>query len=109
MRGLDFPSVVRDVANGDIKHVMEMVPEVFLDDVKRWVEEIQIAVADLKAQAAAVFDIAPKADRKAFAAYVDEHHPSLAPYLIAMLDGHPVEPVIYRHAFKDETRSKQDA
>jgi RNA ligase len=100
MRGLDFPNVVKAVASGDIRRVMEMVPDAFLDDVKRWVEEIQVAVADLKAQTAAVFELAPKGSQKAFAEWVEANHSMLSPYLLAQFDGQPLEPVIYREAFK---------
>ncbi|HEX2907494.1 MAG TPA: T4 RnlA family RNA ligase [Phototrophicaceae bacterium] len=101
VRGLDFPNVVKQVANGDISRVLDVVPDVFLGDVKQWVEQIQVAVADLKAQVNAVFATAPKDSKAAFTAWVATHHPTLQPYLQALFDGQPLEPVIYKHAFKD--------
>jgi hypothetical protein len=101
LRGLDFPNVLKAVANGDIKRVLEMVPDVFPENAKRWVEEIQVAVADLKAQTFTAFTTAPKESREVFSKWAETYHPTLSPYLWAMFDGQPLEPVIYRHAFKD--------
>ncbi|MBL1136963.1 MAG: hypothetical protein HND46_16775 [Chloroflexi bacterium] len=101
LRGLDFKAVLQGLAGGKINRVLDVVPEVFLGDVKRWAEEIQIALVDLKEQVAAVFDVAPKADAVSFEAWVKTEHPALEPYLLAMFNGEDLDRVIYQHAFKE--------
>jgi RNA ligase len=101
LRGLDFEAVLEGLSAGNLNRVLEVVPDAFLGDVKRWIEEIQLAVEDLKEQVAAIFDAAPVEDRSIFKQWVRDQHPTFEPYVLAMFDGEDLDTAIYQHAFKE--------
>jgi hypothetical protein len=84
-----------------VGYIRSQVPDEFLVQFNGWVEQIESVVADLKQRISSAFDHAPKTTRKDFALWVQAEHKELAPYLFATLDGHAVEPIIYRNAFRD--------
>jgi RNA ligase len=101
LRGLDFPNILQQVADGHINTILQTVPDAFLGDAKRWIEEIRVTVADIQDQAQAVFSVAPKESREAFVLWVDENHAPLKPYLLAMFDQADAPQAIYKHAFQE--------
>lgn len=99
---LSFKHTLEAMANGKVNEIRSRVPEEFLGEFEGWVREIETTVAVVKEAVGVVFDIAPKETRKEFAGYVMTMHKALFPYLFAMLDGKEIEPLIYKHAFKEQ-------
>ena len=98
--GLSFKNTLECVANGKLDELRAVVPDEFLGEVNVWVDEIQATVEKTKQQVRLVFEQAPKTSRKEFALWVMAHHKPLSSYLFATLDGKPLEPLIYKLAFK---------
>lgn len=106
INGLSFKNTLKCVANGSLGELREIVPDEFLGEVDRWVESIQTTVARLKQDIEQAFKEAPKGGaRKDFALWVMAHHQPLASYMFARLDDRPIEPLIYKTAFKDSVSS----
>jgi RNA ligase len=101
LRGLDFPTILKEMAKGNMKHIMETVPDAFLGETKVWVKEIQGVIEDIFAQTAMLYAAAPKDSREAFVYWVERNHPTLKPYLMAMYEQRALEPVIYELAFQE--------
>lgn len=103
--GLSFKHTLEAEAGGIANEMLESVPDEFLDDVRGWLSDIRLVVSDLiwdiEYAYDQVYDQAPTTTRKEFALWVAVNHPEMAPYLFARLDGKPVEPLIYKMAFKD--------
>jgi hypothetical protein len=55
----------------------------------------------VQAQVEAAYQAAPQESRKEFALWVQQHHRDLAPYLFVRLEGRPLEPLIYKMAFRE--------
>lgn len=94
---LTFKNILAAMQAGTIEHILETVPDEFLDETRQWISEIDATMADVKQQVATAFDAAPKTSRKDFALWVQQHHPKLKRYLFALLDERNLEPLIYRH------------
>jgi putative RNA ligase len=94
---LTFKNTLRAMESGTIEQTLEMVPDEFLGEVRGWMAEIRATLAAKKAELEAVFATAPKGTRKEFAQWVMAHHKRIAPYLFALFDGEPLEPLIYEH------------
>jgi RNA ligase len=99
--GLTFKWTLTEMANGTIQSTKQVIPEEFLVQVDEWMAEIEAIIRQVKAQAAAAFEQAPKHSRKDFALWVQQHHQTLAPYLFAQLDRKDITPLIYKLAFRD--------
>jgi RNA ligase len=99
--GLSFKHTLEAMASGGVDYIVAQIPDEFLVQFKEWVHEIEDTVADIKARAQLAFDQAPKATRKDFALWVLAEHKDIAPYLFAMFDGKPIEPIIYHYAFQN--------
>jgi len=104
--GLSFKNTLIAVMNDTVNYVRSQLPDEFLKDFNRWVNEIETTIAETKRNAQAAFDAAPKATRKDFAIWVMEKHKPLAPYLFAMFDGKDLMPIIYKMAFQDRPNEK---
>ncbi len=94
-----FNRVLKAVASGQLEMMIAGVPDESLTDIKTWQAEIAAKVEEVKARVKSAFEQAPKEDRKTFALWVREHHPSDAPYLFAMLDGRDISDLIYKSEF----------
>jgi len=99
--GLSLKHTLEAMANGTVDYIQAQIPDEFLGQFKGWVQQIETIVNETKAQVQTVFEAAPKSTRKDFALWVQAHHPQLASYLFAVLDGKDIEPLIYRLAFQN--------
>jgi len=101
LRMLDFPSILQKIRFGEVDRLLEVVPDAFLDDTKRWVGEIRDIVNDLRVQVDAVYSVADTSSRPALEAWARDHHPSLEVYLLAKFDGDNLDKVILDNAFTE--------
>jgi RNA ligase len=99
--GLSFKHTLEAVESGSVDYIVAQIPDEFLVQFKGWRQEIENVVADIKSRVQLAFDQAPKETRKDFALWVLAEHKDIAPYLFALFDGKPIEPIIYRYAFQD--------
>ena len=102
MRGLNYDDVVKQMADGSINRTLEIVPDAFLDETRQWVDDIRLAVNDLKTQVEALYANAPKDDLKMFQSWVETEHPAMAHYLMALWHDEDLEPTILLHAFQEK-------
>jgi RNA ligase len=105
---LTFKNVLAAVAAKSINFLLETAPDEFLVEVMEWVNEIQTTVQNLKERVEAAFVAAPKATRKDFALWVQANHRDISVYLFAMYDDEPIEPLIYKYAFKDRVKQTEE-
>ncbi|MGB0385315.1 MAG: RNA ligase [Ardenticatenaceae bacterium] len=101
--GLTFNKVLSAMQNNSIQQILDVVPDEFLDETYQWIDEIQHTIKEVTQQITTTFQAAPKATRKEFAIWTLKHHKPIATYLFAMLDGRDIQPLIYKHAFKERT------
>jgi hypothetical protein len=87
------------IKDGEVEKLLSNTPDEFLPDVRRWIAEIDYEVSKVFDKARAAFEVAPKGSRKEFAAWTMANHKELSAYLFAMLDGKPVNPLIYKIEF----------
>jgi RNA ligase len=103
--GLTFRAAIDATQAGKVEEIRRIVPEELRAEFDGWVAEIEERVAAVRAAVDGALAEATAAgvvgDRKAFALWAAEHHPDLRVYLFAALDGKPLDPIIYRMAFKD--------
>jgi len=100
--GLSFKWVLEAVVSGNIQSAFETLPDEFLGQAKQWYAEIQDHFDQVKEGCEQAFSCAPAgATRKEFALWVMENYKPLSSYLFAMLDGRPIDLMIYQTAFKD--------
>jgi RNA ligase len=99
--GLSFNNTLAAVAAKNVAYIREQIPDEFLVQFNQWVEEIEATVTAVKQQVQTAFEMAPTDSRKEFAIWVQANHKELAPYLFAVLDGKPLDPIIYRLAFRE--------
>lgn len=97
--GLSFKSVVDAVYHDRLEMLKAKMPEEFLAQIDRWVEEIQQIFSNIYDQARAAFENAPKTTKKEFATWVMQHHRDLSNYLFCLWDGKDLRQVIYLKAF----------
>jgi RNA ligase len=100
--GLSFRSTLQAVMEGRVEQSRQLIPEEFLTEFNGWVETIGTKVEEVKNQVEQAYQAAPQASRKDFALWVQQNHRDLAPYLFALADGRPIEPLIYKMAFRDD-------
>lgn len=93
---LTFKNVLRAMAAGNIRGMLDVVPDEFLGETRAWIEEIKTTIALVKQTAQTAFDTAPKESRKDFAMWVQANQQNIAHYLFAMFDGRDIEPLIYQ-------------
>lgn len=94
---LTFKNVLTAMESGNINAILDVTPDEFLGQTRQWITEIQQAIATTRAEIQAIFDLAPKTNRKDFALWVQTHHKNIAQYLFAMFDNRDIEPLIYKH------------
>ena len=102
IRQLDFPNVLKAVRSGDIDYLTTLMPDDMLDEVYRWVGEIQDKVDHINAKTVSAFARAPRQNRASYEAWVQENHPELQAYLMALYNGKKLEPLIYETAFNEK-------
>ncbi len=100
---LSFKRILSAIAEGRLDHYRAEVPDEFLPEVQALVDEIQQKTAQIQAQAEEAFGSAPDGDRREFAQWARREHPQLSKYLFALLDGRPLQPLIYRSAFSNRS------
>lgn len=99
--GLSFKSTLEAYQAGIIGELRASLPDEFLKEVDQWEEEIKSTLAATLARIEELHGQAPKDTRKDFALWVRDNCPDMQPYLFARLDNKPLEPLIFRHAFKE--------
>ena len=107
---LSFKNTLQAVATHQAESIRAQIPDEFLADFNGWVKEIEETRERIKREAADVFAQAPKDTRKDFAVWVMSTRKDISSYLFALLDGHDLEPIIYKKAFENrpnETAVKQ--
>ena len=107
---LSFKNTLQTIVTDQVDYIRQQIPDEFLADFNGWVKEIEETRERIKREVADIFAQAPKDTRKDFAIWVMSSHKELSPYLFAMLDGYPLEPIIYKKAFENrpnETAVKQ--
>lgn len=102
---LSFKNTLRAMQTNELQAIYDAVPDEFLGDVKTWVADIQHTVTQITEEVQTAFNDAPKSDRKTFALWVMANHKPLSSYLFAMLDGKPVEPLVYKSLEQDDVMS----
>jgi len=96
--GLTFKNTLRAMANNTVADFIGIIPDEFLDEVRGWIAEIEAIRDKMKSQAVEAFDAAPKTSRKDFALWVQSVIvKDSQPYMYALLDGKPIESIIYKH------------
>ena len=99
--GLSFKQILEAEANGTTDIMLQAIPDEFLDEVHGWISDIRTVVTEIRHDIECIYAQSPRIIRKDFALWVMKNHIEMAPYLFARLDGKPVEPLIYKVAFKD--------
>lgn len=97
IHALSFKNTLAAMETGSVQAILEAVPDEFLREVRQWIKEIETTIARIKTEAQAIFEIAPKDTRKDFALWVRANHLEMSAYLFAMMDGKPLEPIIYKY------------
>lgn len=108
---ISYKNTLRAIADGTLQTFLDSLPDEFLSDVRRWQGEILAGVAEIKASVQEAFNEAPKGTRKDFALWVQKMVTrDRQPYLYAMLDGKPLEPMIYKalESRQDEKMLRED-
>jgi RNA ligase len=93
---LTFKNVLRGMESGKIQDMIELVPDEFLDEVKKWMIEISATIDSVKMQVQSAFDSAPKDSRKEFALWAQTQKSKIRPYLFALFDDRDITPMIYK-------------
>ncbi len=109
---ISFKRTLEAERTGTTDVMLNAIPDEFLDEVREWLSEIRTVVAETSLDIECLYaksprigdelsELVPGATRKDYALWVQENCNDLAPYLFARLDGKPVEPLIYKMAFKN--------
>jgi RNA ligase len=98
---LSFKNTLQVIVTNQADYIREQIPDEFLADFNGWVKEIEETRERIKREVTEVFAQAPKDTRKDFAVWVMTHHKEISSYLFALLDGHELEPIIYKKAFEN--------
>lgn len=99
INSLSFKKALEIAQSGTIDEVSN-IPNEYLDEFNGWINEIETTVNMTDRYVRGIFAQAPKNTRKEFALWVNENYPFHAAYLFAIFDGKPIEPLIYKLAFK---------
>jgi len=98
--GLSFKKAVQAVETNQVEAIKAQIPEEFLGDFDKWVNEVEVKVANIERAVEQTFSRIPQnSHRKDFALWVKANAPHLATYLFAMLDGKPIKPIIFQREF----------
>jgi len=100
LRGLNYSDVLKQMIDGSIERTLEMVPDTLLMQTKEWVHDIEIAVADIRAQVDAIFATVSHdimCDEVAFRTWANINHPALTDYLMMKWAGKDLRESILRH------------
>lgn len=101
--GLTPKRVLEAVANGTVNEMLEVIPDEFLDEAKRWVAEIEMARMHAGIRVASALIAMPASSRADQAQFVIAHpaYSKVAPAVFAAMDGKDVDAVIYKRLMKD--------
>lgn len=108
LRMLDFPTIVQKIKFHEVDRLLEVVPDAFLEDTKRWVGEIRDIINDLSVQVQAVYSTADTSSCANLKTWAQDHHPSLEVYLLALYDGDNLDKAILDHAFEERLFAESD-
>lgn len=100
--GVTFNQVLEAIADGRFDALIEGVPDEFLTIVREHQQIIEAKVAEISAFVAQAMLDAPTESRRDFALWVQERYKRVlhTSYFFAALDGKPLAPLIYKHAFE---------
>lgn len=98
--GLSFQNIVNALENHTYEKFIAALPEEFIQQAEDYKQEVLIIYQNTLLQAQQAFVQAPREDRKNFALWAQQNHPTLRPYLFALWDNADLRPLIYKHAFK---------
>ncbi|MHC4181811.1 MAG: RNA ligase [Planctomycetota bacterium] len=98
--GLSYKRAVEAVKYDKVNALLEIIPDEFLDEFKKWVEEIRNVVYYTNIYIDTAFHVAPKSSRKEFAQWVNEYQPWHAPYLFKKYDGKDYQDLMFQREFK---------
>jgi RNA ligase len=101
IRGLTFRNILKSVEMGDIDTVFDSLPEAYTAEARDWVREIGATRDTITKRALNAFEQAPHDSLELFESWVEDNHPTLKPYLLALYVGRDLTPVIYHHAFQE--------
>jgi len=96
LMGLTFKNVLNAMSTNTVQDIIGSVPEEYLGEVRRWIDQIEATIESIRTQVKAVFEQAPKDSRKDFAMWVNTNHKDLSTYLFQMLSGYDIVPMIYK-------------
>jgi RNA ligase len=108
--GITFKHTLAAVASGNVGYIRSQIPDEFLGQFNKWVEEIESTAEDVRDKVEIYFNFSPRGSRKEFAQWVVAEHKDIANYLFAMLDGKSIMPMIYKLEFqnrREESALKQ--
>ncbi len=98
--GLSFQKIVSTLENHTFDNFVVSLPEEFTQQAEDYKQQALSIYQDTLLQAQHAFAQAPSGDRKNFAQWAQQNHPTLRPYLFALWDNSDLRPLIYKHAFK---------
>jgi RNA ligase len=100
--GVTFNQVLEAIANGRFDALIEGVPDEFLTVVREHQQNIETTVAEITTFVQQEMLSAPRESRRDFALWVQERYKGVmhTSYFFAALDGKPLAPLIYKHAFE---------
>ena len=98
--GLSFKFVLENHAAGTLHEALNVIPDEFKDDVKKWERQINETIMSICDAVESAFLSAPKESRKDYALWCKSEVPDLLPYMFARLDGKEILPIVYKSAFR---------
>ncbi|MEO8607280.1 MAG: RNA ligase [Chloroflexota bacterium] len=100
--GVTFNHVLDAIANGQFDSLIEGVPDEFLTVVREHQQKIEATVAEVTSFVEQEMRSAPTESRRDFALWVQGRYKGVmhTSYFFAALDGKPLAPLIYKHAFE---------
>ena len=96
---LSFKSTAKAVKENRIDELINVIPNEFLGDFHRWVNDIVCRCSELDFAIAEAFEMAPKSSRKEFAIWVNGDRPELAAYLFKRYDSKPYRDLLFKREY----------
>lgn len=94
---LSFKAVREAMAQNSLEALLGAIPDEFLAEAKAWIAEIEAVLSSETERLQAIFEAAPKENRKDFALWLAQNHKADSKFLFAMLDEQALKPLIYQH------------
>lgn len=86
---------------GTSDEMLQSVPDEFLGEYRSWIAQIEAEFARIKSEVEEMYAQSPKdGERRDFAMWVKATCPHLMPHMFAMLDGKPIDDIIYKGMMK---------